>query len=147
VAPEDQARRKQGPELWNKIEIPKVIKDRASDRWSELKQTEKTPHRPDDFFHAPLSRRPPPPLFTKPTAVRRTPRAFKIKLRVHYNFVVKDNLQRTTPAYNVPSIRAVLIETTDWNWASQLRESGKHPAVSPKPSPLFWFTTSQLFFQ
>lgn len=30
-------------------------------------------------------------------------------------------------------------------WAHNLREAAKAPLVSPRPSPLFWFTTSELF--
>ena len=71
---------------------------------------------------------------------------FKLKLRAHHHFVVRKNLQRTTSPYNIHSIRAVLIESTESNWASQLRDSAKHPIVSPKPSALFWFTTSEMFF-
>ncbi len=33
------------------------------------------------------------------------------------------------------------------NWAHQLREAAKKTMVSPKPSPLFWFTTSELFLK
>jgi hypothetical protein len=48
--------------------------------------------------------------------------------------------------YGIKRIRAVLIETTDMYWADELREAAKHFTVSGnKPSPLFWFTTSQLF--
>jgi len=39
----------------------------------------------------------------------------------------------------------VLIETTKGTWAENLREAARHPMVSgPKPSPMFWFTTSEL---
>lgn len=43
-------------------------------------------------------------------------------------------------------IRAVLIETISTSWADELRQAANHFAVSgPKPLPLFWFTTSELF--
>jgi hypothetical protein len=67
-----------------------------------------------------------------------------MKLRAHWHFIVKQNLQRTTACYNVHSIRAVLTESTTSQWAHNLREAARHPIVSPKPSPLFWFTTSEL---
>ena len=41
-------------------------------------------------------------------------------------------------------IRAVLIESTSSQWAHNLREAARHPLVLPKPSSLFWFTTSEL---
>ena len=43
------------------------------------------------------------------------------------------------------SIRAVLTESTTVQWAHNLREAAKSPLVSPRPSALFWFTTSELF--
>lgn len=70
---------------------------------------------------------------------------FKLKLPAHWHFIVKHNLPRQEP-YNVHAIRAVLIESTEKNWASVLRDAARHPVVSSKPSPLFWFTTSELFF-
>lgn len=42
-------------------------------------------------------------------------------------------------------IRAVLIESTQSRWASQLRESARENVVSPRPSPLFCSTASELF--
>ena len=43
-------------------------------------------------------------------------------------------------------IRAVLIESIDSSWANHLRVNARQPFVSgSKPSPLFWFTTSELF--
>jgi len=41
-------------------------------------------------------------------------------------------------------IRAVLTESTTNQWAQNLRVAARHPVVSPKPSPLFWFTSSEL---
>ena len=43
------------------------------------------------------------------------------------------------------AIRAVLIETADSQWAHNLREAAKENLVSNSPSPLFWFTTSEVF--
>ncbi len=51
--------------------------------------------------------------------------------RAHYHFVVK-------------AIRAVLTESTSAQWAQNLREAAKRPIVSARPSPLFWFTTSEI---
>ena len=55
-------------------------------------------------------------------------------------------MQRTSAPYNVHSIRAVLTETetTGMLWAQSLRETARNPIVSPKPSPLFWFTPPEL---
>ncbi len=66
------------------------------------------------------------------------------KLRGHFHFAVKQKLHQAV--YNVPNIRAVLIETLDRQWAETLRQAAAHPAVSgPKPSNLFWFTSSEFF--
>lgn len=45
-------------------------------------------------------------------------------------------------------IRAVLVESVEDYWTNQLRLHARHPAVSgAKPSPLFWFTTSDVVFE
>ena len=49
--------------------------------------------------------------------------------------------------YGVKRIRAVLVESTDDDWTNNLRISARHPIVSGKPSPLFWFTPSDLAFE
>ena len=58
-----------------------------------------------------------------------------MKLRAHYHFIVKQQLQRTLPPYNVHAIRAVLIETADAQWAHNLREAAQENLVSNSPSP------------
>jgi hypothetical protein len=68
---------------------------------------------------------------------------YKQKLRAHFYFVVKHRLQRTTPCYNVQAVRAVLTETSTLKRKDRLVEAARHPIVSPKPSPLFWFTSLQ----
>jgi hypothetical protein len=69
---------------------------------------------------------------------------YKLKLRAHWHFIVKQNRQRTPGRYNVHGIRAVLTESTTNQWAHNLRQAAKEPIVSPRPSTLFWFTTSEL---
>src|SRR5205823_3301055 len=70
---------------------------------------------------------------------------YKEKLRAHFHFVVVGKFQRTTPCYNVDAIRAVLTESISSTWANNLRHAAAHPTVSKSPSPLFWFTSSELF--
>ena len=41
---------RQGPELWNVIEVPKIIHDLEVDAWLEDEEVERLPHRPDAFF-------------------------------------------------------------------------------------------------
>lgn len=141
---------KQGPELWNRVGVPEVRKEPGREEWSELRSLQKLPHRPDAFFTLYFPNNPDGKqrshfLYEADRGTENTTR-FKLKLRAHYHYIVKQNLHRTAPCYNVHGIRAVLIESTERNWASQLREAARHPVVSPKPSPLFWFTTSEWFF-
>ncbi len=66
------------------------------------------------------------------------------KFRSYFHYVVKRKLHREH--YGVNRIRAVLVESIDSGWANHLRVNARHPLVSgSKPSPLFWFTTSELF--
>ena len=133
---------KQGTELWGKVEAPAL---RDGQETAGGLQT--IPHRPDAFFVLRLKDRPEDGQLVSfmYEADRRTENTtrFKMKLRGHYHFVVKRQLQRLAP-YNVHSIRAVLTETTTTPWAHNLLHAAKDPLVSPRPSPLFWMTTSEL---
>jgi hypothetical protein len=67
-----------------------------------------------------------------------------LKFRSHFHYVVKRKLHREH--YGVNRIRAVLVESIDSNWANHLRVNARNRIVSgSKPSPLFWFTSSELF--
>ena len=137
---------KQGAELWNRVQAPKVSQD--GDTWIEQSTTELLPHRPDAFFtlYFPAQATEKQHVHFMYEADRGSENTsrFKMKLRAHWHFIVKQNLQRTVPCYGVHSIRAVLTESTTSQWADNLRDAARHPIVSPKPSPLFWFTTSEL---
>lgn len=140
---------KQGPELWNRVEVPEIKQNRETGRWEDLDKIEYLPHRPDAFFTLYFPTKPEGQqrshfLYEADRGTENTTR-FKMKLRAHWHFTVKQRRHRTGSAYGVHAIRAVLIESTDMHWAHQLRESAKHPIVSNRPSPLFWFTTSDLF--
>jgi hypothetical protein len=139
---------KQGTELWNRIELPKVSQDKDGGTWIEQQQREYLPHRPDAFFTLYFPGNPPEEqrshfLYEADRGTENTTR-YKLKMRAHWHFIVKRQLQRTTACYNVHAIRAVLTESTSSQWAQNLREAARHPIVSPKPSPLFWFTSSEL---
>jgi hypothetical protein len=139
---------KQGPELWNRIEVAKVSQDKDSNTWIEERATEWLPHRPDAFFTLYYpgyseDKQRSHFLYEADRGTENTTR-YKLKLRAHWHFVVKRQLQRTIPCYGVHSIRAVLTESTTNQWAHNLRVAARHPIVSPKPSPLFWFTSSEM---
>jgi hypothetical protein len=65
------------------------------------------------------------------------------KLRVHYRFIVYQKTHRET--YEVPIIRAVLIETLNSDWAEKLPEAARHKVISTNNAPLFWLSASGVF--
>lgn len=138
----------QGPGLWNRVEVPKMtVRD---GRWQELDETEQLPHRPDAFFTLSFANDPshkPMHFFYEADRHRTDTNKYNKKLRAHFHFAVKQK-QRLKEIYGLDRIRAVLTETIDDEWAERLRQAANHVTVSgPKPSPLFWFTTSRLFLE
>jgi hypothetical protein len=144
---------RQGSELWNTVEAPKLRYERSKDGrgeilWFESENTEQLPHRPDAFFTLRFTNRPEDQqevhYFYEADRKRTSTKKHNRKLRAHFHYIVKQ--RKHQEHYGVSRIRAVLIETITANWADELRHASKHYAVSgPKPSPLFWFTTSELF--
>ena len=66
------------------------------------------------------------------------------KLRVYFHFIART--KKHPEEYGIQRVRAVLIEALDRDRAHQLRTEAQHPMVSGgTPTPLFWFTTSELF--
>ena len=138
----------QGSQLWNNIEVSKVYHDQDG-RLQESEETEILPHRPDAFFalHFPDRIGEDQTVCYFYEADRRTTSIKKMqkKLRAHFHYIVKQ--KKHVEEYGVKRIRAVLIESIDDDWTNNLRVSARHPIVSGKPSPLFWFTTSDLAFE
>jgi hypothetical protein len=136
----------QGPVLWNKVEVPKMIC--RDGRWQQVDETELLPHRPDAFFTLSFPgdpRRKAMHFFYEADRHRTDTNKYNKKLRAHFHFAVKQK-ERLREIYGLDRIRAVLTETIDDAWAERLRQAANHVTVSgPKPSPLFWFTTSRLF--
>lgn len=137
---------KQGPELWNRVEAPEVREEQGM--VLERSTTELLPHRPDAFFTLhfpgmPAEKQRSHFFYEADRGTENTTR-FKMKLRAHFHYIVKQQRQRTDSCYAVHGIRAVLTESTGMQWAQNLREAARHLIVSPKPSPLFWFTTSEV---
>lgn len=136
----------QGPTLWHKVEVPKLAYRNGG--WQELDQTEQLPHRPDAFFTLSFPNeggREPLHFFYEADRHRTDRNKYNKKLRAYFHFVVKQK-QRLQEIYGLNRIRAVLTETVDDEWAEKLRQAANDATVSgPKPSPLFWFTTSRLF--
>lgn len=148
---------RQGPELWNRVEVPKLkitySKGGDGQRKMELETTgerETLPHRPDAFFTLRFLGRSEGEacshfFYEADRGTENTTR-FITKLRAHFHFIVSQRLHRTTAPYNVPAIRAVLTETTNKGWAKQLWLAAQSPIINKQPSPLFWFTPSDLLF-
>lgn len=138
----------QGPGLWNNIEVPKTIY--RDGKWRDSDETERLPHRPDAFFTLSFPQqadREPLSFFYEADRHRTDTNKYNKKLRAHFHFAVKQKEILKTN-YGLNRIRAVLTETVDDDWAERLRQAANHVTVSgPKPSPLFWFTTSRLFTQ
>lgn len=137
----------QGSELWKTVEVSKVFTDQNGNLL-EKDEDEKLPHRPDAFFalHFPDLDREEKTHYYFYEADRKTMNVPKMnrKFRSHFHYVVKQKKHQTD--YGVKRIKAVLVESIDSAWANHLRINARHPLVSGnKPSPLFWFTTSELF--
>jgi len=135
----------QGPALWNKVEVPKLVYRNGD--WQESDQTEQLPHRPDAFFTLRINKESNSKelhFLYEADRHRTNAQKYNRKLRAHFHFVVKQKLYKDI--YGIDRVRAVLTETVDDEWAEYLRSAADHPVVSgSKPSPLFWFTTSRLF--
>jgi hypothetical protein len=145
---------RQGAELHNTVIAPglgakaEVTGKQRQQMLFETLEEERIPHRPDAFFTLYFPNRADRQQYSSflYEADRRTTDTSRMikKLRGHFHFAVKQKLHQSL--YKVPSICAVLIETLDRQWAETLRQAGRHPAVSgPKPSNLFWFTSSEFF--
>lgn len=138
----------QGPSLWNKVEVPKMVV--RNGEWGQSDETEQLPHRPDAFFTLSFPSDPagrePSHFFYEADRHRTNTHKYNRKLRGHFHFIVKQKQHQKV--YGINRVRAVLTETIDDDWAERLREAAGHVTVSgPKPSPLFWFSTSRLFTQ
>lgn len=139
----------QGSQLWNKVEVPKVNFDREGNM-HETEETETLPHRPDAFFALYFPDRGGDDktqyFFYEADRKNTSIKKFNKKLRAHFHYIVKQ--KKHIADYGVKRIRSVLIESIQDYWTNQLRLHARHPVVSgSKPSPLFWFTTSDVVFE
>lgn len=138
-----------GSTLWNTVEVAKVSFD-AQGNMKEVQETETLPHRPDAFFALHFADREDDNreqyFFYEADRKTATIKKFNKKLRAHFHYIVKQ--KKHTADYGVKRIRAVLVESIEDHWTNQLRLHSRHPIVAgAKPSPLFWFTTSDVVFE
>lgn len=139
----------QGSSLWNKIEVAKVFYDQSG-KLIELDETETLPHRPDAFFALYFPERSGEDraqyFFYEADRKNTSIKKFNKKLRAHFHYVVKQ--KRHIEDYGVKRIRAVLVESIKDTWTNELRLHARHQIIAgKKPSPLFWFTTSDVVFE
>jgi len=139
----------QGSTLWNEVEVKKVFYDKEGSL-REASDMETLPHRPDAFFALFFpdreGREKTQYFFYEADRKNTSIRKFNKKLRAHFHYIVKQ--KKHVADYGIGRIRAVLIESIEDHWTNQLRLHSRHPVVAgKKPSPLFWFTTSDLIFE
>ncbi len=139
----------QGSALWNTVEVAKAFYNQAGNL-IESEETETLPHRPDAFFALYFPDREGEEktqhFFYEADRKNTSIKKFNKKLRAHFHYIVKQ--KRHVADYGVKRIRAVLVESIEDHWTNQLRLHSRHPVVAgSKPSPLFWFTTSDLIFE
>lgn len=139
----------QGSELWNTVEVRRALYDHNGALY-EVDETEKLPHRPDAFFGLHFPDREGEDrstyYFYEADRQRTSIKKMQKKLRSHFHYIVKQKKHGTD--YGMKRIKAVLVESIDDHWTNSLRVSARHPIVSgSKPSPLFWFTPSNLIFE
>lgn len=144
----------QGAPLYNRVEVPKVIKDPHDHNvWIPSRtETTKLPHRPDALFTLRFPTQPEDRqlshFFYEADRKTESSTDYRLKLRAHYHFCAnvenrpKPLTQVYGTKYGINTIRAVLTETEDQRWCDYLRQAAGHSIVSPKPSPLFWFLPS-----
>ncbi len=139
----------QGSTLWNQIEVARVSYDQTG-KMIESEETETLPHRPDAFFALFFPDRAGEDraqyFFYEADRKNTSIKKFNKKLRAHFHYVVKQ--KKHVADYGVKRIRAVLLESVESHWTNELRLHARHPIVAgKKPSPLFWFTTSDIIFE
>ena len=132
---------KQGSELWRSVYVPKLTFNEGRGEWQETDQAERLPVRPDFFYTLYFAQRPEGDQFISFFYERDRGNTWstrwKKRFRAYWYYVVKQKQIRTD--FGLSRVR-VLIESTTAHWTESLRRLAQDPAISPNPSPLFWFT-------
>lgn len=139
----------QGSQLWNDIEVRKVAANSVG-TLTETDELDTLPHRPDAFFALEFPNRTGKDntqyFFYEADRKTTSIKKMQKKLRAHFHYVVKQ--KKHVDDYGVRRIKAVLVESIEDHWTNNLRIAARHPVVSgSKPSPLFWFTSSDVIFE
>ena len=141
---------RQGPALRYTITAPKMHYNPDTHEWSETSESERLPVRPDAFFTLRFRDRAvgDQDLHFCYEADRQTTSGptFARKLRAYHQFILRQKSeQHIERHFGVNRIRAVMTETLDSRWGEHLRFTAASTFIAPKPSVIFWFTTSTLF--
>jgi len=139
---------RQGPELWNRIGVPKMLYDNERRVWVESDEVHMMSHRPDAYFTLHLPGNPDGQqhvhFFYEADRGTTSTETARLKFRTYFHFIVR--AKKIREDYDVRRVRAVLVETTDKRRVEDLRAVARHPTVCRETaSPLFWFTISPLF--
>jgi hypothetical protein len=140
---------RQGAELWDSVQAPKLNFDEKKEEWrADPEASERLPHRPDAFFTLEFPGNPEGErrahFFYEADRATTSSETFRNKLRAYFQFIVRQRKHRD--AYGITRVRAVLVETLNRPRVKILHSAARHPTVSGQtPSPLFWFTISELF--
>jgi len=140
---------KEGTELYNYVHAPAYSFTKHTQEGAvkihyeehERKQ-ERIPVRPDAFFTLTFPKDPEKKeasFIYEAERSRNDSKTLNKKLRGHFHAFARQNLHKQDP-YNVTSIRAVLVETTSYDWAEHIYKEAHNKVVSPNKSKLFWFT-------
>jgi len=128
------------------------VLDDGGEVWTETKDwSEWLTHNPDLFFglhflNLPEGDRDRYFAYEADRGTESVPR-FAKKLRAHHQFILRQkHHQHIERKYGVKRVRAVVTETISDESAVKLcNDAATHPMIAPKPSSLFWFTTSRMF--
>jgi hypothetical protein len=136
---------KQGPVLWHSVEVPATERDGDQPILIETDATERRPLRPDAFFTLRFPNDPEGKnrahFFYEADRQTESTKRIADKLRTYFHYVVKQ--RRHEEHFGIKRVRAVLIDTVNPEWSTQLQRAAGHPSVSgTKASPLFWFGSS-----
>lgn len=104
------------------------------------------PHRPDAFFsvHFPNAEEKArvSHFFYEADRKRSSSKRFVEKMKSYFEFLVQ---RQHETKYGIRKVRAVLVETTDADWAEVLRHAALGADIDASTVPLFWFTTAEIF--
>jgi hypothetical protein len=138
----------QGAELWEEVrginKTRKRIDDQGRAYFETLEEVEKLPLRPDAFFILHFPNRPEWCKYSyffyeRDRKTTTDTNRINRKWRSYWWAITVEKRYRER---GIKQVRGVIVETTTKAWAETLRRAAKQGSISPRPSPLFWFSSS-----